>query len=97
MVRTGIEIFGIDFVREELFPIIRAAEIRVRPPNKVAISTQLIHGYKAIPGKSNSADRLEESIIYREFCHAEGVMTVHIRVPMGFEDACRQTLESVGY
>src|SRR5262249_20927109 len=46
LVRTGIELFGEKRTRHDLFPIIRSAEIAIRPPERVAISTQKIHAYK---------------------------------------------------
>ncbi len=46
LIRTGIECFGLDAVREELFPVLRSAPVRVRPPERVAISQQVLRGYK---------------------------------------------------
>lgn len=59
VVRTGIELFGIDYVRNELFPVIRAAEMRVKPPEKVAISSQLIRAYKA----SAASDKIIGNVV----------------------------------
>ena len=97
VVRTGIELYGIDKVRVELFPIIRAAEIWVKPPERVAISSQLIRAYKAGTNKANSNEELRGSLSYREFCHAEGSMTVYMKVPLDYEDAIKEILEGVGY
>ena len=46
LIRTGIEVFGLDYVRDELFPHIRAMEIRIRPPERVALSAQVLHAFK---------------------------------------------------
>jgi len=92
MIRTGIEVFGKDYVQNELFPVIRSAEIEAKPPAKVAISTQLMHAYKA---KANG--HLQESLAYREVCQADGVMTVYIRSPINQQQVYRQILAAIGY
>lgn len=97
LVRTGIELFGIDYVREEFFPMICNAEIRVRPPDKVAISNQLLRAYKAASSKTkSSASRMVESITYRE-CHAEGVMTIYVKVTRDNQNVFKIVLKSIGY
>ncbi len=96
LIRTGIELFGVEYTRDELFPVIRSAEIRIRPPERVAISTQLIRAYKANHGKSGSV-RLAESPVYREFAHATGLMTVYIKVPLSHEDDCCKMMRAIGY
>jgi hypothetical protein len=97
LIRTGIELFGIDYTRDKLFPAVRSAEIHIRPPEKVAISPQLIRAYKGSEGGSRAADRLDESPIYREVAHATGPMTVYIKVPANCEDNCREMLRAIGY
>lgn len=49
--RSGIELFSENYVRDELYPIIRAAEIYIKPPAKVAISAQFLRIFKG--DKSN--------------------------------------------
>jgi hypothetical protein len=95
MVRTGLELFGESYVRDELFPVLRTAEIHIQPPARVAISTQLFRAYKA--SKSEAGDYLATSLIYREVCQAEGVMTVYLKTPATYEAPCRETLEAIGY
>lgn len=97
LVRTGIELFGLDYVRDELFPIIRAAELRVKPPKRVAISFQLVQAYKAGTNRANSNEERRESLSYREICHAEGSMTIYMKVPLAYEDAFQEVLQAVGY
>jgi hypothetical protein len=96
LIRTSIELFGVDYTRDELFPIIRSAGIRIRPPERVAISTQVIRAYKASPGKSRKI-QLNESPVYREFAHAIGVMTVYTRVPPSHMDAYCEIMRAIGY
>ncbi len=38
LIRVGIEAFGGEITREELFPLLRSAAVRIRPPERVAIS-----------------------------------------------------------
>lgn len=97
-VRTGIELFGVDYVREELFPVIGAAEILVKPPEKVAISSQLIRGYKArAVDRTNSNGGISESLSYREVCHAEGSITIYVKVPLDYEAAFQKVFQAIGY
>jgi hypothetical protein len=76
----GIEVFGRDVVRDTLFPWIRAATILVRPPERVAISGQVLCAYKAVEKKGHVA--YQESIMYRQMAHAEGTMTVYQELPL---------------
>jgi hypothetical protein len=97
LVRTGIELFGLEYTRNTLFPVIRAAEIAIRPPACVAFSLQRIRAYKASPAGPRAVDRLDESITYREFAHAAGPMTVYINVPTQCTEAVREMLMAIGY
>jgi hypothetical protein len=95
LIRTGIELFGIDYTRDELFPVIRSAEIRVRPPERVAFSTQIIRAYKGSAAGANG--RLDESPVYREAAHATGPMTIYIKIPTRYEDEFCEALMAIGY
>lgn len=97
LIRTGIELFGLDYTRDELFPAIRSAKVCIQPPERVAISTQPRCGYKASEGKYSKMHRLDESIIYREYAHAAGPMTVYLHVPRQLEDVFREVLAAIGY
>jgi len=97
LVRTGIELFGVEYTRDELFPVIRAAEIRIRPPGKVAMSMQLVRAYKGNTNAKRSGAQLIESPIYREMAHADGPLTVYIQVPTGEEVTYREMLTAIGY
>jgi hypothetical protein len=97
LIRTGIELFGIDYTRDELFPIIRAAPIRIKPPEQVTIFTQTLRGYKGGSGKPGTSDRLDESPIYREFAHATGAMTAYLEIPVAYENSFRELLAAIGY
>jgi len=97
LIRNAIELFGLDHTRDELFPVIRSAQIRVRPPERVAFTTQLVRGYKASAATSARRDRLEESPIYREYVHAKGAVTVFVQVPDRHADTFSETLRAIGY
>ncbi len=47
LIRASLELFGRDVVRDSLFPWIRAARVLIRPPERVAISGQVLRAYKA--------------------------------------------------
>lgn len=97
LIRAGIELFGSRHVRDELFPIICSADIAVRPPERIAISIQTLHVYKASMENQRANVRLNETIIYREFAHATGPMTIYLRVPMKQSDVICTTLMAIGY
>lgn len=97
MVRNGIELFGEDYVRDDLFLVIRSAEIYIEPPVKVAISTQFLKAFKASPGPQGAPDVVTESLVYREVCHAEGEVTIYLKVPISHEAVCREVLAAIGY
>jgi hypothetical protein len=97
MIRSGIELFGKAYVRDELFPILRSAEVCIKPPAKVAISTHLLRSFKATSGNPGAPSQLMESLAYREFCHAQGEMTLYIKIPVTYKNVCCKLLEMIGY
>jgi len=96
LLQTGIELFGRDRVRDELFPILRSAVVRIRPPERVAISQQKIRGYKWSQGRQKR-EAIQESVIVREMAHARGPMTVFVHVPLASEQRMRSLLRAIGY
>lgn len=93
MVRVGIEIFGKPYVRDKLYPSIRAAEVQIRPPDSLAMSTQFQRAHKT----GGNKNKLVESVAMREMCHAEGVITIYITTPPECEQDFRAILDSIGY
>ena len=96
LIRTGIELFGLETMRDELFPILRAMPVRIRPPVRVAISPQTLRAYKW-SGSKHKGETLQESIITREMAHASGPMTVFLQIPAAVEQPMRTLLQAVGY
>ena len=96
LIKAGIECFGLEVVRDELFPILRSVALRVRPPERVAISQQVLRAYKWSDGRS-VGKTIQESIIIREMAHASGLMTVFLQVPLDVEQRMRVMLQAVGY
>ncbi len=96
LMRVGIEIFGGEITREELFPLLRSAAVRIRPPERVAISQQVIRGYKWSEGK-HKRETIQESIIVRETAHAAGPMTIFLQIPETAEQRMRILLRTIGY
>src|SRR5437879_10628455 len=78
------------------FPVLRAAPVRVRPPERVAISQQVLHGYKWSEDKAKQRT-VQESIIVREMAHANGPLTVFLQIPQDVEQRLRVVLRSIGY
>ncbi len=96
LIRTGVELFGRNRVRDELFPILRSAAVRIRPPERVAISQQRIRGYKWSEDRQKQVT-IQESMIVREMAQASGPMTVFVQVPPESEQRMRLLLHAVGY
>jgi len=79
LIRTGLEIFGRDVVRDSLFPWIRAASVFIRPPEGVALSEQVLRAYKADMDKGRVS--FGKSVVYWQMAHAQGTMTVYVEHP----------------
>lgn len=97
LIRAGCEVFGRHVVQEELFPRIRAAQIRIRPPARVAFSQQIMKGYKARHGQAHTAKSLIPSLQFRQVAQAHGALTVYLHVPETYADRFRELLVSIGY
>jgi hypothetical protein len=96
LIKTGIECFGLQVIRDELFPILRLAVVRVRPPERVAISQQILRAYKWSEDKQHRKV-IQESIIVREMAHAYGPMTIFLQIPVDYEQRLRVVLQAIGY
>jgi hypothetical protein len=96
LIKAGIECFGLEVVRDQLFPVIRSVAVRIRPPERVAISQQVQRAYKWNVDKRRRTI-VQESIIVREMAHASGPMTIFLQVPEDFEQRLRVMLLAVGY
>lgn len=93
MVRKAIGLFGLEVARSTFFPVIRSAQILIRPPERVAISAHLFRALKT--GKSSS--QFTDSLAYREICCAEGILTIYLTVPGAYEASFRKILQAIGY
>jgi len=96
LVKAGIECFGMEVVRDQLFPVLRSVAVRIRPPERVAISQQVLRAYKWSVDKRRRTI-VQESIIVREMAHACGPMTIFLQIPEDFEQKLRVMLLAVGY
>ena len=96
LLRVGIELFGLKMVREELFPLLRAATVRISPPERVAISQQQIRGYKWSEARYKR-EAIGASLIVREMAHARGPMTVFLQVPQDAGHRMHRLLQAVPY
>jgi hypothetical protein len=95
LIRTGIEVFGIEYTRDELFPHIRAMEIRIRPPERVALTLQVLHAFKV--DEQTGGTQYSTAPISREVAHASGPLTVYIEVPEQNIDRWVEMLGAIGY
>ena len=89
------EPFGHEVVREVLFPWICSARLRLRPPERVAFSEQVLRAYKAT--EKGKAVSVAESVVYREMAHAESSLVLYIELPMEEQDRWHLLLRSIGY
>jgi len=92
IIRVGIELFGVDQVRDKLFPIIRAIPVRIKPPARVAISKQFLQLIKV-----SDSGQSGQSVGYREVAQADGAMSVFINVPDHTVNIFTRILWDVGY
>ncbi len=97
LIRTAIELFGLEFVREELFPSICSLRVLIKPPERVAITPHRIRALKWEAGGKGERDRIQESVVVREIAHAQGPMTLYLEVPSQEESQYRQILQAIGY
>ncbi len=95
LIRTGIEVFGFEFVRDELFPHIRAMGIQIRPPERVALTPQVLHAYKV--DELAGGTQVNTAPISREVAHASGPLTVYSEVPAQDIDLWTEVLQAIGY
>lgn len=96
LIKAAIECFGFEVVRDQLFPVLCSAAVRIRPPERVAISQQVLRAYKWSEDKRRRTI-IQESIIVREMAHAFGSMTIFLQIPADFEQSLRVILQTVGY
>ncbi len=95
LVRSGLELFGRDTVRDALFPWLRAASVLICPPERVALSEQVMRAYKA--EAEHGQVILGESVVYRQMAHAHGAMTVYLHVPLPQRETLEALLRNIGY
>lgn len=95
LIRMGIELFGLEVVRDTLFPHIRSASIRIRPPQRVSLSGHLLRGYKVEEEKTGL--HMRESLLYRHMAHAEGSLTIAVEVPTADVERWENMFMSIGY
>lgn len=94
-IRVGIEFFGEEQTRDNLFPIIRSMELRIQPPARVALTYQTIRNYKATSQPNGIT--LNEAPVQREMAHATGSLRIFVNVPLKQIDAFSTILMGVGY
>jgi hypothetical protein len=93
LIRTGIEVFGLPYVEQVLFPHIRAMPLHIRPPERVAISPQVLRAYKV----EDTTETLIEAPVSREMAHAQGPVTIYLEVPLSLRESLSQVLSMIGY
>jgi hypothetical protein len=96
LIRTGIEVFGLDSLQHQLFPSLREIDIRIRPPEKVALSFHRLRAYKVAPHAQHLTEQITEAPISREMAHAHGPLSIYLQVPFPLLDPFRQLLQMVG-
>ena len=93
LIRTGIEMFGLDYVQAKLFPHIRALPLHIRPPERVALTPQVVRAYKV----EDKTQEIVEAPVSREMAHAEGNLSLYLHVPHALQEPFRQILGMIGY
>lgn len=96
LVRVAIELFGVNYTRDIVFPVIRAAEVAISPPQPIAISTHKHQIYKPRDSQSGPA-RLDETLGLRDQAHSAGTLRIYLRVAGDRQSIVAPTLQSIGY
>lgn len=96
LIKVGCELFGSEYVQQVLFPVLRAAPLRVRPPERVAFSQQVQRMYKG-RDEGGQGVQLVETLGYREIAHAQGLLTVYLQVPVETTNDFREAFQTIGY
>lgn len=97
LLRRSIELFGVERTREELFPVVRAMAVHIRPPRTVAISVHRERTHKWERDREQKRPRVQESLLLRELAHAQGPLTLYLQIPAEEEARLRVVLEAIGY
>ena len=97
LIRKGIERFGLETMRQEIFPTVRAVPMRIRPPERVAMSQQRLRAYKWALDTQRSQEVIQESVILREMAQADGPLVVYLQIPEHEEQRYRTLLSMIGY
>jgi hypothetical protein len=69
--------------------------VLIRPPERVALSEQVLRAYKADVDKGRVS--FGDSVVYRQMAHAQGTMTVYLELPRQERETWETLLRSVGY
>ncbi|MBO0796395.1 MAG: hypothetical protein J2P36_36350 [Ktedonobacteraceae bacterium] len=97
LVRTAVELFGVNTTRQEIFPSICDLKIRIRPPERLSISPHRLRGYKWSIEQKSRRTIIQESVFLREMVHASGLMTLYLYIPTLEETRYQALLHSIGY
>jgi hypothetical protein len=92
LIRTGIEVFGIEYMESVLFPHLRAMPIHIRPPERVALTSHVLRAYKA-----EEDTQVSEAPITREIAHAQGLISIYIKLPLHMQEAFSHLLQMISY
>lgn len=93
LIRKSLEIWGVEFTQDVLFPEIMKAKLYVEPPSGVGVSMQLLKASKTKDPSKPFAD----SLMYREFCHADGCLVIYLQVTKEMRAHFKRLLCSIGY
>lgn len=92
LIRTAIEVFGISYTTSVLFPRICALPLALRPPERVALTPQMLRVYKVDTHTQHSI----ETPSSRDMAHAQGPLSLYLQVPLSMRDTFRQVLQMIG-
>ncbi|HLV97860.1 MAG TPA: hypothetical protein VKT82_04205 [Ktedonobacterales bacterium] len=95
LIKAGCELSGSQYMQHVLFPVLRAAPVCIRPPERVAFSQQIQRLYKG--RSSGQTIQIVESVGFREVAQAQGLLTVYVQVPVETTDDFRESLKMIGY
>jgi len=92
LIKTSIELYGMEQTENIVFPFVKDASIKIRPPREIGITSHMLKMLK--PAKKQA---MRETIGYREFAHTKDIMTIYFQIQNNTRNMFAELFDSIGY